>query len=55
MSRSTSVIRRVPGNVTPTKTPTACYGNIFRTPPTCRDTAKRAWMRSHCVWIPAPN
>jgi hypothetical protein len=47
--KSTSAIRKVPGNAARTKTPIYCYGNISPEAPTCLAIRKRSSTRSRCA------
>ena len=49
MSKSTSAIRKVPGNVARTKTPICFHGNPSREEPTCLAILKRISTESHCA------
>src|ERR1700691_4114615 len=51
MCRSTSAIRKVPGSVARTKTPTRFYGNTSREELTSLATLKRSSTRSRCACI----
>jgi IS30 family transposase len=52
ISKFTSAIRRVPGSVAQTKTPTAYCGNTCQRTPTCPGSRNRSWTRSLCDSVP---